>query len=152
MTIFGRRFSPASRAVHARLAWLVCAAFVFLAAARATESDDGPPNQRSAEPARVKIRPESLDFGTQPVDTVSAPQTATLANTGPSVLTITDIIPSGIDFKQTNTCGQNLPAGASCTIQVTFKPAITGPRMATLLILDSDPASPQSIGLNGIGQ
>ena len=152
MTIFGRRCLPASPAVHARLAWLVCATFLFLAGARATESDDGPPNQLSAGPAWVKVRPESLDFGTQPVDTVSAPQTATLANTGPSVLTITDIIASGIDFKQTNTCGQNLPAGASCTIQVTFKPAITGPRMATLLILDSDPASPQSIGLNGIGQ
>ena len=129
---------------------MACAAFFLLAAARAKETD--PPEQSAARPALVTIKPESLDFGTQPVDTVSQAQTANLANTSPSALAITDIITTGIDFKQTNTCGHTLPAGASCTIQVTFRPAITGPRMATLLVLDSDPASPQSIALNGVGR
>jgi hypothetical protein len=93
-----------------------------------------------------------MDFGTQAVGTTTSAKTATLANTGTSILTITDIVTSGIDFAQTNTCGPNLAPGATCAIQITFKPAITGPRIATLQILDSDPASPQSIVLAGTGR
>jgi hypothetical protein len=93
-----------------------------------------------------------LDFGSQLVGAASAPKTATLTNTGTTVLKITDIVASGIDFPQTNTCGESLTPEATCTIQIIFKPAITGPRVATLQILDSDPASPQSIVLAGTGK
>lgn len=151
MTIIRRRVRPGRHALNWWLCWTVCAACLFLPGAGAIESD-GQPNQPPGRPGPLKITPESLDFGAQSVGAVSQPKTATLTNPGTLQLTITDIITSGIDFRQTNTCGQSLPPGASCTIQVTFKPAITGPRMATLLILDSDPASPQSIVLNGIGQ
>jgi hypothetical protein len=132
---------------------VVCAAqvFLFLVGARAQEIV-ARPDRRAGSSAFVKITPESLDFGRQPVETATPPKTATLANTGTSPLAITDIVTSGIDFAQTNTCGQSLALGATCTIQITFKPAITGPRMATLQILDSDPASPQSIVLTGTGQ
>jgi hypothetical protein len=112
-------------------------------------------NQRTAlsgSSELVKITPESLDFGTRPVGSLTPPKTAVLANHGPKSLTITDIVTSGIDFAQTNTCGQSLAPGANCTIQITFKPAIPGPRIATVQILDSDPASPQSIVLNGTGR
>jgi|HubBroStandDraft_6_1064221.scaffolds.fasta_scaffold34997_3 hypothetical protein len=110
------------------------------------------PKRQVGSSAFVKITPESLDFGSQSVGTATQPKTATLANTGTSTLTLTDIVTSGIDFSQTNDCGQNLAPGATCTIQVTFKPAVTGQRMATLQILDSDPASPQSMVLTGTGQ
>jgi hypothetical protein len=110
------------------------------------------PGQQNQSAVLVKITPPSLDFGNQPVGSVTQPQTATLANTGMTPLKITDIITSGIDFAQTNTCGQSLAPGATCTIQITFKPAITGPRLATLQVLDSAPSSPQSIPLTGTGK
>jgi hypothetical protein len=110
------------------------------------------PGQQNQPAGSVKITPPSLDFGTRPVGSMTAPETATLANTGTTILKITDIVTSGIDFAQTNSCGQSLAPGATCTIQITFKPAITGPRVATLQVLDSDPSSPQYTVLNGTGK
>ncbi len=136
--------------------WLtqaVCAGCVFLSLAGARAQENVvQSNQRASKSTFIKITPGSVDFGTQSVGSITPPKTATLANTGSSTLTITDIVTSGIDFAQTNTCGQSLAAGATCAIQITFKPAITGPRIATLQILDSDPASPQSLVLNGTGR
>jgi hypothetical protein len=139
--------------LKARLIRTVGAGFMLMSLVGAPAQENR--NQRTALSGSsefVKITPESLDFGTQPVGSLAPPKTATLANNGPKSLTITDIVTSGIDFAQTNTCGQSLAPGANCTIQVTFKPAITGPRIATVQILDSDTASPQSIVLNGTGQ
>jgi len=100
----------------------------------------------------VKIDPESLTFGSQPMEIESASKMVTVTNTSAATITISDIVTTGIDFSQTNTCTQSLPGGASCAIQVTFKPATSGERMATLQIDDSDPMSPQSIVLTGTGQ
>ncbi len=100
----------------------------------------------------VKVDPESLDFGPHPVGTEAAPKTISVTNTGKSTIFIADILTSGIDFNQTNNCIPNLAIGASCAIQVTFKPATTGERTATLQIDDSDPVSPQRVMLTGIGQ
>jgi len=109
-------------------------------------------NRQTDHAGLVKIEPATLDFGTQSVGTATPPETATLTNTGTLILRITDIVTSGIDFSQTNGCGQTLAPAATCTVQITFKPATTGPRVANLQILDSDPASPQSVVLNGIGK
>ena len=50
------------------------------------------------------VLPSSLSFGGQMVGTTSSAQTVTLANPGPSSLTITAIAASG-DFSETNSCG-----------------------------------------------
>jgi hypothetical protein len=53
-----------------------------------------------------------------------------------------------------NTCpanGSKLNAGASCTISVTFSPKSTGAKKGSVVINDSDPASPQQVGLSGTG-
>ena len=53
-----------------------------------------------------------------------------------------------------NTCpasGAKLNAGANCAIGLTFKPASTGAKKGAVLIADSDPSSPQLIGVSGIG-
>ncbi len=139
--------------MNAWLTWAVFAGSVLLFSTRArAQANLVQPNRRVGTSASVKITPESLDFGTQSVGTATPPKTATLANKGTSALAITDIVTSGVDFAQTNHCGQSLAPGAACTIQITFKPAIPGQRMATLQILDSDPGSPQSILLTGEGQ
>jgi hypothetical protein len=139
--------------LKARFIRMVGAGFMLISLVGAPAQESR--NQRTAlsgSSELVKITPESLDFGTRPVGSLTPPKTAVLANHGPKSLTITDIVTSGIDFAQTNACGQSLAPGADCTIQITFKPAIPGPRIATVQILDSDPASPQSIVLNGTGR
>jgi len=100
----------------------------------------------------VRLTPPKLDFGSVPVGTTSLPKIATLTNTSNSALTVRDISASGIDFAETNTCPSTLPAGGSCATEVTFKPAIDGPRMGTIMISTSDPASPQFLVLTGTGQ
>lgn len=83
---------------------------------------------------------------------MSEPKTVTVTNTGTAIVTIRDILTSGIDFAQTNDCGTSLAAGASCSVKVTFKPAIPGTRMGALYIVASDPATPHLIGITGVGE
>jgi hypothetical protein len=107
---------------------------------------------RSGSGKWVKLTPESLNFGSQKAETETSPQSVSVTNTGTTAITIADILTSGIDFNQTNNCPSTLAPAANCQIQVTFKPATTGDRMATLQIDDSDPMSPQTIVLTGTGQ
>ena len=98
----------------------------------------------------VSLSASSLTFPTQLIGTTSKAQTVTLSNTGPIALTISSILASG-DFLQTNTCGSSLPAGASCTISVSFKPTAKGTRTGTLTITDNAAGSPQTVSLTGTG-
>jgi Abnormal spindle-like microcephaly-assoc'd, ASPM-SPD-2-Hydin len=100
----------------------------------------------------VELTPAKLDFGLLPVGTTSPPKTANLTNTSNSALTVRDISASGIDFSETNTCPLSLPAGGSCVVEVTFKPAIDGPRLGTIIVSTADPASPRLLVLTGTGQ
>ena len=54
-------------------------------------------------------------------------------------------------FAQTNTCGSQLAAAASCTITVTFKPTAKGTTAATVMIVDSASTSPQKVNVAGVG-
>jgi len=126
----------------------VCLALVLSATA---QDPAALPIQKTAPPSSVQLRPSKLDFGSLTVGTASPPQTATLTNGGSSPVAITDVFTSGIDFSQTNTCGQSLAAGAYCTVQITFKPITTGQRFGSLIVLNSDPASPHMLVLSGTG-
>ena len=98
------------------------------------------------------MTPDNLDFGSQPVGTPSEPKNATVTNTGTTVLAVRDVTVSGIDFTENNTCERNLAPGATCTIQVIFRPAIIGSRFGTVMVTSSDPASPHMLVLSGVGQ
>jgi trimeric autotransporter adhesin len=106
----------------------------------------------SAPSSLVTIAPNALDFGSRPVGTRSEEKTAIVTNTGNGILTIHDLTVSGIDFSETNSCQRSLAPGADCKISVTFKPVITGPRLGTIIITDSDVGSPHMLVLSGIGQ
>jgi hypothetical protein len=103
----------------------------------------------------ASFAPGSLSFAAQSVGTASTAQTVTLTNTGNSSLTITSITVTGAqasDFVQTNTCGTSVAAAANCTISVTFTPAATGARSASLSIADNAGGSPQTVALSGTGE
>jgi P pilus assembly chaperone PapD len=102
-------------------------------------------------PAGLQISATKLDFGEAAVDSESPAQNITLSNPTQSNITMEQIIASGIDFTQKNDCGQALAPGAQCTIQVFFKPMISGLRLGNLDVMGSDPASPHFIPLTGTG-
>jgi hypothetical protein len=105
--------------------------------------------------ATAVLSSPSLAFGDQSVHTSSAPQSVTLTNAGPLTLTIGSIAITGADatdFSQKNTCGSSVPAlGGSCTISVTFRPTVAGPRTASITITDNAQGSPQVVLLTGTG-
>ncbi len=102
--------------------------------------------------ATIKIEPLKLDFGSLAAGTSSEPMTSTLTNSGNGTVKIVDITPSGIDFNETNTCAEMLVAGATCQIQVTFKPAITGARLGVVSVMTSvSGGRPSYIVLTGVG-
>jgi hypothetical protein len=109
-------------------------------------------SQSEKTPSVVVLTPDRIDFGSQVVGVAGQPKSATLTNTGNSLLTISDITASGIDFSETNTCPPSLAAGAACTIDVTFRPASNQARLGTVIISDSGPGSPHMLLLSGIGQ
>jgi len=89
---------------------------------------------------QAKLSPTSLTFTSEGVGTASAVETITLTDSGTDTLKFTSIAIAGTDpaeFKQTNTCGASIVAGANCTIFVTFDPTAVGSRVATLSITDN---------------
>jgi len=102
----------------------------------------------------VRLAPTSLSFPGQTVGTKSAPKGVTLTNVGSTTLRVTGITITGAnatDFSQTNACGTNVSAGASCTIKVIFAPKAKGARKATLNVNDNGGGSPQTVSLSGTG-
>jgi hypothetical protein len=104
----------------------------------------------SGTAAAAGLSPASLTFAGQLVGTTSAAQTVTLSNTGSAALNISKIATAG-DYTQTNNCGPSLGVGASCTINVSFKPTNTGTRSGTLSVTDNASGSPQKASLTGTG-
>ena len=109
------------------------------------------------EPA-IGLNPGSLTFATQLITTSSAAQAITVSNTGTAVLTINSIALTGTnsaEFKETNTCPVPpavLPAGQTCTVQVSFVPLAVGTRTANVTFTDNNggiPGSTQNIPVSG---
>jgi hypothetical protein len=108
----------------------------------------------SAGAPSVTLAPTSIAFGNQAVGKPSSPQSATFTNTGTVALTSLAITITGAnsgDFSQTNTCGTTLAAGAWCSIGVTFNPAASGSRAASIQVSDNAASKPQTLALSGTG-
>ena len=99
---------------------------------------------------KVQLSTTSLTFPSQILHTTSAAQTVTLTNTGTASLSITSIAASG-DFKQANTYGSSVLAGAKCTRSLTFTPTARGARTGKVAITDNASGSPQTVNLTGVG-
>lgn len=108
--------------------------------------------QNPSSASSLSISPARVAFPVTPVGAEDAPETVTLTNMTSFNLQLQEIIVSGIDFGQTNDCGQQLAAGAQCKIQVVFKPAISGERLGSLELVCSASKVPYFVPLAGIGQ
>ncbi|WP_433615957.1 choice-of-anchor D domain-containing protein [Dactylosporangium sp. CA-139114] len=98
----------------------------------------------------VNANPGSLSFGGTVVGTSSATQTVTLNNSGTTAASVSGIATSG-DFSQTNTCGNSIAVGASCTVTVKFTPTASGSRSGSLTVTSNANNSPATVGLSGSG-
>jgi len=98
----------------------------------------------------VTLSPSSLVFPAQNVGTASVLKPVTITNAGTATLSLTSITASG-DYSVTNPCGSSLAVGASCTVNVTFKPTAIGTRTGALMVTDNAPESPQTVSLTGTG-
>jgi hypothetical protein len=79
-----------------------------------------------------------------------------LTNTGSANLSVNSVTVSGpnageFTLLQKAPCGSSVSVGSSCSIQLNFKPLMSGPRSATLSIADSAADSPQTVALSGTG-
>ncbi|MGA8271225.1 MAG: choice-of-anchor D domain-containing protein [Candidatus Sulfotelmatobacter sp.] len=105
----------------------------------------------SATPLAIAVvSPTSLAFTGQQVGTSSTTQSVSLTNTGALTLNVGTLQVSG-DFAQVNNCPATLAANASCTINVTFTPTVSGSRSGSLTITDSALTSSQTVSLSGSG-
>jgi hypothetical protein len=91
-----------------------------------------------------------LMFKKQAIGTKSAAQKVTLTNSGTMPLKISSMKVSG-QFGVTSTCGKSVPAGANCSISVTFSPQSKGLKSGTVTINDSASSKPMVIELSGTG-
>jgi len=101
-------------------------------------------------PTSISLQPSSLTFSTQLIGTRSTAQPVVVMNTGPMPLFLSLSVTG--DFLQSNNCPSRVAPGASCTVNVSFKPTAVGARTGGLLLADNASASPQNVLLTGTGQ
>jgi hypothetical protein len=80
-------------------------------------------------------------------------QTVTLSNVGDATMAVQGIAVTGPDaamFTISSTCGSTLPAGQSCTVDVTFTPTSTGSKAGTL-DLSTDATTSPAVTISGMG-
>ncbi|MDR3740903.1 MAG: choice-of-anchor D domain-containing protein [Terracidiphilus sp.] len=102
----------------------------------------------------ISVNAPSATFAVQAVETASAPQTLTMTNSGGSPMASLSFSITGVSASSfatgASTCGTTIASGASCTVQVIFKPAAAGGNAATLAIASPTPrVNPVTVALVG---
>jgi subtilase family serine protease len=103
----------------------------------------------------IVLSSKSLAFLASGTGVAAPTQQVTLTNDSNIALSVTGMSITGTNassFSQTNTCGTSVAVGASCTVTVTFKPAVAGALSAAVNIADNAFGSPQTVTLSGSEQ
>ena len=110
-----------------------------------------------ADPASITVpwpasglSTHSISFYPQAIGTTTT-TTVTFTNPTNSAVSISGTTLSGADFSQTNNCGISLPAGSTCSIDVSFTPAAQGPSAGSIVVTSSVAGSPHIIRLTASG-
>jgi Beta-propeller repeat/Abnormal spindle-like microcephaly-assoc'd, ASPM-SPD-2-Hydin len=98
----------------------------------------------------VALNPYSLQYAPLAVGSTSQAQQVLLRNMSSNALTFSSISTTG-DYAESDDCTPGIPAASSCTISVTFTPAMGGSRAGSVQIGDSAAGSPQVVTLTGTG-
>jgi PKD repeat protein len=102
---------------------------------------------------KISVSPKSLNFGSLKTGNTSDPKTITIRNTGKGNLTIYSIIIEGTNASEFNLSydSSTIFPGDSCTINVSFTPALPfGKKSTTMVIFSNDPNKPAvNINLSG---
>jgi hypothetical protein len=105
----------------------------------------------------VTLSPTALSFA-QTVGTRSDPLRVTLGNSGTAALTVNTLAVSGAQASEfaigsASTCkaGTSVAAGSNCFVELSFTPAATGARAATLAIGHSASSTAATVSLTGTG-
>jgi hypothetical protein len=97
----------------------------------------------------------ALRFADRQVGTTSPAANVTITNHGTADLTVSDATIGGTDAADyaiaSNTCAAAVAPGQSCAIGVTFAPAATGARAATLTVNSNSLNAPHTFTLGGTG-
>ncbi|MDX6245480.1 MAG: hypothetical protein QOE76_3203, partial [Frankiales bacterium] len=80
----------------------------------------------------LNANPASLSFASTVVGSSTASQVVTVSNSGTTSATVSGVSVTG-DFTQSNNCG-SIAVGASCAVNVAFKPTVGGSRAGTLTV------------------
>ncbi len=100
--------------------------------------------------AIVSVTPSNLAFGNQALNTPSAAQQVTIANTGKGPFNFSGIaIPA--PFSQTNSCGSTVAAGGTCTLNVVYTPTAPGPASGVMTFTGNASGGTFAVGLSGSG-
>jgi sugar lactone lactonase YvrE len=104
----------------------------------------------------ISIKGAPVSFGSQAVKTSSAAKKVTVTNKGTAavtmgVITLNETTDFSISSNKCPAAGSTLAGKASCIIELVFRPKTTGAKKGALEINDSDPTSPQFVGLTGTG-
>ena len=102
----------------------------------------------------ITFSPSTLNFGTTPVGSTSAPQTFTITSSGTGPLTLGGGVTTGDYTYTTNTCvfaPATLAAGTSCTVTVAFTPFQPGARSGSGFVTNDAAVQPAQLTFTGTG-
>jgi hypothetical protein len=98
----------------------------------------------------IVLLPNSVDFGGQQINTISAAQQVTISNTSGNAVALTSENVTGPFAIQTNTCSGSLPSNTGCTLAIVFQPTQPGAASGVLTVVSAQ--GTQTIGLSGSGE
>lgn len=130
---------------------LICISSVSTPLFHSQESPQPPSTQNRTVPG-LAVTPTELKFEKQALTTTSAARSLLLTNNSNSPLSGIHILLTA-DFEAAGNC-QDLAAGASCIIMVTFTPRITGDIAGSLSIFatpSEGAKGPAVVSLHGVG-
>ncbi|HEU0036688.1 MAG TPA: choice-of-anchor D domain-containing protein [Kofleriaceae bacterium] len=96
----------------------------------------------------LSASPGTLDFGTVPVGTTTAPQTTTITNFAQTNLTISQLSVTG-SYLVTSAPNLpiTLPPGGTTSVGLAFRSQVAGPGNGTLTLTSDDPNGPTNVAL-----
>ena len=121
-----------------------------------TVADDAPGGPHSIDLLgngvlpEITLDPTTVQFPDTAVSSTSDSLPIVVTNSGSGNLTIHSFVPAN-GFDATTDCPQQIPAGVSCNIYVTFTPSTQGLISGSLTLTDNAGDSPQTVNLSGNG-